>query len=105
MHKAFITGSHAYGVPTPESDVDVVVFMSEFDVVLLGELLMPDSDYGGMVNISVKCGPLNLIACSDADLFETWRRGTEELKSRGPVTRDEAVIHLSKLRDSLLGSL
>lgn len=86
---AVLTGSHAYGTPRPDSDVDLVVLVGREGVDKLSEL----ADETGVVSCpggqekSLRFGKLNL---SPARL-ESWRKATAELVARKPVTRDEAV--------------
>lgn len=104
--RAFLTGSHVYGRPRDDSDVDLVVLVSHADLKTLAKLL------GGEVestqeedeptrypagSLSIKDGRLNLIATSDPDRYEAWREGTKQLKARAPVDRAEAVELLKRL--------
>ena len=80
----FITGSHAYGAPTADSDIDLVVWA----VGKTRETLAA----GGY---PVRFGKLNLILVSDNNQWEIWRIGTQSLvklsESRNsPVSREEA---------------
>jgi len=81
----FITGSHAYGSPTENSDIDLVVWA-------VGET-RAKLEVGGY---PIRFGRLNLILISDSDQWDIWKIGTEALvklsKSRkSAVSRDEAV--------------
>jgi len=81
----FITGSHAYGSPTENSDIDLVVWA-------VGET-RAKLEVGGY---PIRFGRLNLILISDIDQWDIWKIGTEALvklsKSRkSAVSRDEAV--------------
>jgi hypothetical protein len=97
MKGAFLTGSRAYGMPMKHSDVDIVVLVEDSEAVMELTRFSEDgvSAGGGM---SLKFGPLNLIVVSTEEELELWRRGTEELKARRPVTRAEAIEHFKKLR-------
>jgi hypothetical protein len=90
--KAFLTGSRAYGTPRPDSDVDLVVCVSKDEAAKLREL-SDDPDAR-----SVRFGRLNLVICTDRKLWDAWALGTDELKARAPVTRDEAKRVLSHYR-------
>ncbi len=87
---SFITGSHAYGTPRPNSDIDLVVLVSKQDSELLWNSKNEDSK-------SPRFGPkLNLLIFVVEDegavlRFEKWRDVTLELMARAPVTREEAV--------------
>ena len=89
-YRAFITGSHAYGTPTAESDVDLVVLAPAGvgDEVLT--LLRPKSEtkYEGVAQFVE--GRLNLIMLDVAE-FEAWFDATRWLIAHRPVTRERAV--------------
>lgn len=95
--RAFITGSHAYGEPTKESDVDLVVHCDEETRCKLFEWFGLDYDgtmeYGaGSVQFKVGDGEreLNLILVDELR-YEAWHAATRSLIARRPVTRDEAM--------------
>ncbi len=97
---AFITGSHAYGTPTCNSDVDLVIRCSFLTRQALTALMVDganvDEDYGvGVRQISV--GRLNLIMCSSDRVFAAWAEGTRRLRLRTPVSREDAVSVLKAL--------
>ena len=105
MH-SFITGSRAYGTPRPDSDIDLVVLVSPDDLAKLVELSDKQSDFGhpGGEHYEDGCflrfGPLNLICVTDQTHFETWKKGTDELIAKKPVTRDEAIETLKRYRQA-----
>ena len=105
MH-SFITGSRAYGTPRPDSDIDLVVLVSPDDLAKLVELSDKQSDFGhpGGVHYEDGCclrfGPLNLICVTYPLHFETWKKGTEELVYKKPVTREVAVETLKRYRQA-----
>jgi Nucleotidyltransferase domain len=73
MPKAFLTGSRVYGQPTPESDVDLVVFISEEDketLVKLADTALP-----------IRFGKLNVIALTNEDEFYAWKSATREVQA------------------------
>ena len=103
---AFVTGSYAYGVPRvhPEpnpSDLDLVVYVEYATAALFAELFNGDADklfrYPGSVCIYLNPDPaydapvLNLVMVYDHALYEAWAEGTQILKERKPVTREEAI--------------
>lgn len=99
----FITGSHAYGIPHENSDVDLVLYMPPDEGNKLYELLKEynyyqGTPYEGACSYCLKIGKLNLIICLAPELYDAWKNGTEQLKQIAPVTRDEAIAVLSKLR-------
>lgn len=102
--RSFVTGSQAYGTPTKSSDIDVVVYLSVDDMERLAKANELDfgkvvTDYGeGVGSACLQFGKLNLICVSSEQSFEIWRKGTEDLIKRKPVTREEAVNHFTILR-------
>ena len=97
---AFLTGSRVYGTPRPESDTDLMVLLSSAEVELLAASQIPSAkpNSGNGSNWgSFRFGNLNVIATCDPALFEVWRRCTDELLERKPVTRAQAVEHFKKL--------
>jgi len=91
--KAFITGSHAYGTPTEDSDIDLVVQVSPGDLERLA-ILSGDTaaeHYGVSGTQYLRFGGLNLLAVDNDIDYQIWLEGTKELVARRPVTRDEAV--------------
>lgn len=92
MSRAFLTGSRRYGTPREDSDIDVVILCEEGDDTkgkdwlsgLLWGAKDPDSK-------TCKFGKLNLVTFCSENRFNDWKRVTEELEKRKPVTREEAV--------------
>lgn len=104
--KAFITGSHAYGIPHKDSDIDLVVLLTQEDLAKLEIGCDPPKDEdeenrqayitaGGM---PLRFGKLNLIATTEPAQFEIWKRGTRALKKQAPVSRAFAVKFFRILR-------
>lgn len=99
--KAFITGSHVYGTPREDSDVDLVVCADPETIDRLNELLNefydPDPDYGED-GFTCRLGKLNLIVAHEKS-YETWKRSRDECiaiveKALAPLDRARAVrIH------------
>lgn len=98
--EAFVTGSHAYGAPHAESDVDLVVRATQATAnKLLVSLFAADEgkDYGEG-SLCFRAGSLNVIVCLTDERFASWLEGTKALMSLGrPVSRDEAVDHFKGL--------
>lgn len=98
---SFITGSRAYGEPKENSDIDLVVFVSDSDLQLLcecGGVSLEDAkeEYREADSASIRFGKLNLIAVANPNYFNAWKRVTDTLVkrkavNRKPVKRDEAV--------------
>lgn len=101
LARSFITGSHAYGTPEHDSDVDLVIFTHEADIELLSRisddsLFRENNGYDS--GRSLRFGRLNIIAISDEKHFELWRWANKRLKARRPVDRDYAILYLNELR-------
>jgi len=73
-HEAFITGSHAYGTPTDESDIDLVVWVGGDAKTLLAKEGYP-----------IRFGNLNLILVDSEEQWTAWEAGTNALKRIAPV--------------------
>lgn len=101
--KPFLTGSYVYGYPTPKSDIDIVVYLKESEILKLmnlGELdRVEDENYRDCCSKSIKFGKLNLICVNDEETYEIWKLGTEKLKEKSPVPRDFACKYMQELRD------
>lgn len=96
--KAFITGSHAYGSPTKDSDVDVVLYCDKKTLTKLVELFGDGpTNYKGTVK-TIKSGKLNLMLCHNISEFEGWEKGTEVLKCVAPVNKEKATKVLDHFR-------
>lgn len=103
---ALVTGSHVYGTPKPDSDIDLVVLVTKQEIKLLRKLADEDNstdyenpDYGvGGLTASLRFGKLNLLCCTDPAQVDVWRRGTDALKLVRPVTRDQAVATFQQLQ-------
>lgn len=84
----FITGSHAYGLPNEDSDIDLVippiVFSNDLDLLRLNK------DGAGVI----RYGKLNLIVAPTDEAFRLWQKCNEHLKSMKPVTREFAVRYI-----------
>ena len=90
--KSFLTGSHVYGKPTKDSDIDLVVRISLKDE----ERLIKLSDNQGL---PIRFGNLNLIAATTDEDFAGWSlakhtcvQRSKELKRK--LTKEESLaIH------------
>lgn len=81
---SFITGSHAYGIPTEGSDVDLAILVSEKDSTVLWKA-------GSLSQNSCRFGNLNLIVFFDEGSFLRWKEVNDKLIKERPVTREYAV--------------
>ena len=87
--KAFLTGSHVYGLPHEASDVDLVI-PGDVDLATRILSLVSEANAGGSGPCCIQLGQLNLIILPP-DVAEAWKQATDELAIKRPVTRDEAV--------------
>lgn len=109
--KAIVTGSRAYGSPKPDSDIDLVVFVTEEEFNLLDKMADSPSPedlekeqhytvWGG--GRSLRFGQMNLLCVTNEKHYEVWRRGTVRLKKRardkGAVDRVAAITAFGKMR-------
>ena len=90
--QSFITGSYAYGIPRPESDLDVVMLVMDDPTLIALQALADSADGSG--GDSLRFGKLNLIIVASEAEWAQWRTGTQELIKRRPVTRADAVAYL-----------
>lgn len=102
---AFITGSFAYGAPTAQSDIDMVVLMDpDKEATLRSALSCPRGQ-------PIRAGRLNVIVTNDPDEYALWQVGTLQLqqaqrdRNKGRhlfdehvgIPRDEAKAFLDQL--------
>jgi hypothetical protein len=92
QHHAFITGSYAYGHPTQESDVDLVVLIEPDAGQQLEELA--DSNPTGYDDLSfnIRFGKLNIIGLTDTHEFKRWKAATAALKDCVDPEQDNTDI-------------
>ena len=103
MTRAFLTGSFRYSCPRKDSDIDLVVLVDDETLEVLDEhnegaerAIPTDAEYG-----PIRFGKLNIIALTDPEKFEIWRRVSEELALKQveegvDIPRDEAVKALQE---------
>lgn len=100
MRTSFLTGSHVYGTPGPESDIDLVVRVSSQEAEKLQE--QADKVCGRQYKnldenlVILRFGKLNLICCITNNQLSAWREATEaaldESTLRGhPLKKKEVV--------------
>lgn len=89
---SFITGSHAYGTPTAESDIDLVVCVDNHaDFDKLSDSPNKINNYG-----AVMYGKLNLILFDlsvpgEKERYDRWVLVHNMLMAMKPVSREQAV--------------
>lgn len=95
--RSFITGSHAYGLPQRDSDIDLVILCDEATKAkLLSRSEDTETDLGKRV---IRFGKLNVIACVDEREYAVWKVGTEACRAeKEPVSRDDAKAFFDSLR-------
>lgn len=71
LRPGFITGSHAYGIPNSESDVDLVLLLDERTRQLL-------EAHSETKQIPVRYGKLNLILCHSEAEYDSWKEFTDK---------------------------
>lgn len=86
--RGFITGSWAYGEPTPESDVDLVLLVDSWPRDILLEL-------SETKKVPVRYGKLNLILCYSEEEYDAWYEFTNDMLGQRiltgkPVSSEEA---------------
>ena len=95
---AFITGSHAYGTPDEDSDVDLVVLVQSGANTDEKLRELADDPY----STPVMYGDLNLIICTDPVQFTVWHAATiymaRNKKNHGPYDKDQAKKVLDQYR-------
>lgn len=90
-----VTGSRKYGIPRDDSDIDLVVHLTEEDLQRLASqaesvsLANVNSGYNGA---SLRFGNLNLIAVTEKRTFDAWKNGTQFLSAIKPVTKEIACL-------------
>lgn len=110
MGRAFLTGSHAYGRPGPDSDIDLVVLAEPATADWIADNVgtAHAGSAGGPADISAVFGRLNLISVTDPAAYAWWAEGTRRLRAEGEankslwraagVTRARAIEVLENLK-------
>lgn len=97
--KAFPTGSQVYGIPKGDSDLDLCILVDQETDILLEKFA---SDTKGDSTTehgqSYRFGKLNLLTFQDVKAFNHWKKVTDELIARKPVTRDEAIAAFQAIK-------
>lgn len=95
----FLTGSQAYGSPTVNSDVDVVVLLTDKEPYY--EQLEISTTYEDAV--TVRFGKLNIIFVYSQLEYEAWYAATQRMiqwKNKGwPVPKEQAILEIDKEHD------
>lgn len=100
---SFITGSRAYGTPREDSDIDLVIRISEKDaLMILDNCDEPPRNaliehYGLSGLHCIRYGKLNVLMCTSDIYFDAWRMGTHLCAKKGQLSHDEAVEIFQKV--------
>lgn len=85
--KAFLIGSHVYGEPRPDSDIDLVIRIDPKEAFKLGDL----GGWSGGPLTPIRFGKLNIIYAISDEQYECWVKGLADILALGrKVTREEA---------------
>jgi len=82
---AFLTGSRVYGIPREDSDIDMVILVSEND----SETLKNISDTG---KYPIQFASLNLILVKNQEEYNRWLLAMRRCLINKPVDRDTAIL-------------
>lgn len=90
---SFLTGSRAYGTPTKDSDVDLVVLVDDATAKVLHK-------FTEAANGTVRFGKLNLIVLTSEKEYDAWERATKLMvndRQKGrPHDRNSAIEVIQK---------
>jgi len=91
--RPFLTGSHRYGKPTAESDIDLVVLITD-DQITLEHLVLKSytakDNSPNSIGESIRYGKLNLIICTTDESYMQWYSATALCCLEMPVTKEHA---------------
>jgi len=96
---AFLTGSHAYGTPHKQSDIDLAILVdreTRLAPARLGQM-ETNAEYPAR-STPLRFGDLNLLVFECPITFEAWRMGTAVLKCEALVAREAAVALIKRLQ-------
>lgn len=86
----FITGSRAYGSPSEESDLDIVIRCDRYVAAVVEALVGKCSSDYDHESVSVQCGEVNLHLCTTDREYDRWKLGTRSCEVVAPVDRETA---------------
>lgn len=96
-YEPFVTGSHAYGTPRPDSDIDVVILIDKTTKDFISDFADKSDKTPG--HYAMRFGVLNLICCIYKEQYNAWREGTLRLIKESPVSRERAIEVLQEERE------
>ncbi len=88
--RPFITGSRAYGSPSENSDLDIVIRCDRFVAAVVESLIGKCSSDYDHESVSVQCGKINLHLCTTDREYDRWKLGTRSCEVVAPVDRETA---------------
>jgi len=88
---AFITGSHAYGTPREDSDIDIVVLVDFETAEELERLSKAKPSKVPHRPRKILLDNVNLVVCTSEFRFGLWKNGTAKCVRKAPITREEAI--------------
>ncbi len=97
IKECVLTGSRAYGIPTIQSDYDIVVRCDKDDARIFGFTGIDAEGREYEIDENswpCKFGEINFILCFTDARFDSWKNGTADCWKIKPVTRDvsKAII-------------
>jgi len=110
MYSAFFTGSRVYGVPRPDSGLDLVVWCGterEWANELFDAIRQPQTpedhhpNYREQNMQSYRQGNLNIINCNSPTEWYIWKEGTERCRRQAPISRDRAIEIFKAVREEV----
>lgn len=88
--RPFITGSRAYGSPSDDSDLDIVIRCDRYVAAVVEALVGKSSSDYDHESVSVQCGNVNLHLCTTDREYDRWKLGTRSCEVVAPIDRDTA---------------
>lgn len=85
----FVTGSRAYGVPRPDSDVDICCLGSPGTLLFLHECQLLKQDYADAATLRLP--GYDVLIFKSIDDLHGWKRVNDYLVSKAPVTKQTAI--------------
>lgn len=85
---SFLTGSYAYGIPRPDSDIDIVVLEGESARETLDEA---SDGFEGNYKLTFENGKKVNLLMMNRVKYDIWKKVTVALRAFRPVSRDLAV--------------
>jgi hypothetical protein len=87
----YLTGSQAYGKPTPESDTDICVFVTGIELAFIGAAYPFRPGYGHHPFPCMQFPGYDILMFTERVDFDCWKDVTDRLAQDAPVSREAAV--------------